>query len=422
MIGIVILGFGLIMVATMFPVAWTRARALSEFTVERAITENAHTTIGMLTRVSSISREASSFEGDPLCGPTGPTGPIGPIGACVNVRSDDRVHALHLENVQVERPRGFVDEDSWKLADPDGLLEFVRDQETGLNSGDNVVDQSYFRKRINFQERVFPPMAHRDDVDLATGKFTGPDDRWDDELDTRRFGWAVFHRLRAPVVDDSERITPAPCVTDELGRVRSFDMYYVTLRRGQSTHRYARQNPNKTPNPCVLGTSPAPAPDALGPGEDVMFPVAWRVQVEFLMDPNPVPGIPTEIVIPPNGSGFNDSQRLMLIQMFQRGTRFIDEINGEVYEVLDQRVSAAADQATLTLDREVLFDDLNIPDGDNRCEPCDDTSLIPQELLRTVWVFPPPVEPRASSSDPIIFKGKSPALAIDVRTLNVAPN
>jgi len=53
MIAIAILGFGLVMMATMFPIAWQRARNLSEFTSQNAATESAHTTLKMLLHVDS---------------------------------------------------------------------------------------------------------------------------------------------------------------------------------------------------------------------------------------------------------------------------------------------------------------------------------------------------------------------------------
>ncbi len=414
MIGIVILGFGLVMVATMFPVAWSRARTLSQYTVERAITENAHTTVRSLVRVSSVSRNVTSFEGDPLCYDLGT--PNQPVSACEGVRSDDRVHVLHMENVRVT-DRGFVHEEGWRLADPSDTLAFW---ETELPQ-EEVVELSFYRKRISFHERLFPPMGRRQGVDLFTDKFTGPDDRWDNELDTRRFCWAVFHRLRTPVVDDSSG-AGYECVTEGLGGARSFDMYYVTLRRGQSTFRYARQDPGFTPNPCDLTVPPVP-PAAMDPDSDVMFPVPWRVQVEFPDDlalAINASGIPTEIEVPPDAGNFDDSEILMLIQLFQRGTRFIDEINGEVYEVIEQRVSSAADKATLTLDREVVVEDLDVG-PDSRCNTCSAGVQDLEELIRTVWVFPPPVEPRSAADAPVIFNGSPPAVAIDIRTLSVAP-
>ncbi|MCH7872434.1 MAG: hypothetical protein IID33_12110 [Planctomycetes bacterium] len=325
--------------------------------------------------------------------------------------------------------RGFVHEEGWRLADPSDTLAFW---ETELPQ-EEVVELSFYRKRISFHERLFPPMGRRPDVDPFTGEFapsTPASKRWDDELDTRRFCWAVFHRLRTPVIDD-RTVFPIPerykCVTDELGGTRSFDMYYITLRRGQSTFRYARQDPGFTPDPCDLTVSPVP-PAAMDPGKDVMFPVPWRVQVEFLKNlalARDASGIPTEIQVPP-GESFDANETLMLIQMFQRGTRFIDEINGQVYEVIERRVNATADQATLTLDREVVVEDLDVPldagDPDSRCDTCLPGVQDLEELIRTVWVFPPPVEPRSAADAPVIFNGSPPAVAIDIRTLSVAPN
>ena len=413
MIGIVILGFGLVMVATMFPVAWSRARTLSQYTVERAITQNAHTTVRALVRVSGPSRIASSFESDLLFQPDlsvadldVPKTPLVPIAACAAFPTDTSVHALNLENIQV-LDRQFVNEDTWLREGGDLYDAF-------LNIAGPAIEQSFFYKRISFHERLFPPMDRR-----SSNDFTAPDPRWDDVLDTRRFAWSVLYRLR-DIVPFSLTDTSAP------GSTRSFDMYYVTLRRGQPAFRYARQKPdsNSLPDPCLLSALPV-TPAAMDPDKDVMFPVPWRVQVQF---PNSIvlgalpTGIPTEIEVPPDGGSFDASETLMFIQMFQRGTRFIDEINGQVYEVIDQRVSSDADKATLTLDREVLFDDLHIPNADPRCEPCDDTQLIDLELLRTVWVFPPPVEPRSAADAPVIFNGSPPAIAIDIRTLSVASN
>ena len=414
MIGIVILGFGLIMVATMFPVAWSRARTLSQYTVERAITENAHTTVRSLLRTSGPTHIASSFESDllfqaDLTVPAldVPVRPLAPIAECPDFPSDTSVHALNLENIQVVN-RQFVNEDTWLREG--GALENAFNSVIGP-----VVEQSFFYKRISFHERMFPPMERRTSNDFAV-----PNDPWDAALDTRRFCWSVLYRLRDMISFDATTDISAP------GSTRSFDMYYVTLRRAQPAFRYARQKPdaNSLPDPCLLSASPV-TPAAMDPNKDVAFPVPWRVQVQFtgIFLPGAAPtGIPTEIEVPSTLGTFNENETLMFIQMFQRGTRFIDEINGQIYEVIDQRVSPAADKATLTLDREVLFDDLDMPNNDLRCAPCGVNMLIPEELLRTVWVFPPPVEPRAAPGAPVIFNGSPPAIAIDVRTLSVGPN
>ena len=54
MIAIVILGLGLVMVATMFPVAWDRARTLSEHTTEQTIASAAHARMEATLRPAGI--------------------------------------------------------------------------------------------------------------------------------------------------------------------------------------------------------------------------------------------------------------------------------------------------------------------------------------------------------------------------------
>ena len=413
MIGIVILGLGMVMVATMFPVAWGRARTLGEFTVQRAITGNAHATVSSLVRVSGPSRNATSFESDLLYRPLSEDDPddpdlTRPIADCpLSFPSDTFVHTLNLENLQVV-DRRFVAENLW-------LRDGENPDNAERNEAGSVIENSFFRKRVSFHERVYPPMSVRDNVDLITGEFDGEDDRWDDALATRRYGWSVFYRLRE-VVEPGDAGAP--------GTPRSFDMYYVMLRRGQSSLRYARQatDPASLPDPCDL-TGSAVDLAAMDSDMDVMFPVPWRVQVLFptsILCGTVPTGIPTEIEIPP--PGVSTKTGTMLIQMFQRGTRFIDNLNGQVYRVNDRRVAADLKKATLTLDREVLCEDLDIsPENDALCNPCDVDILIDAELRRTVWVFPPPVQPRAKGDDVPVFSGSPPVIAIDVRALIVAP-
>ncbi len=426
MIGIVILGLGMVMVATIFPVAWSRARTLSEFTVQRTITASAQVTVQSLLRASGPTRNATSFQGDVLCNEF----TAAAISACALGASDPTdtwVHALNLENVRVT-DRRFVDENVWRIEG--GLLDLAELS----NSGHDFIERSFFRKTISFHERMYPPIGRRENVDFL-GEFTGPDDRWDNALASRRFCWSVLYRLRDPLEVDRLACTPP-------GSTRSFDIYYVTLRRGQSALRYARQDPTlaSMPDPCLLNGVPV-TPAADDPDEDVMFPVPWRVQVQFpdtlerrfdvLGHRRETSGIPTEIEVPPSGIT-SATARVSLVQMFSRGTQFIDEITGEVYRVIRRRITGIGDTAKLTLNREVLFEDIDLPKDPALpsaplsllCPACGaaGAALDGPELLRTVWVFPPPVEPRASASDPLVFSGSQPVVAIDIRTLNMAPS
>jgi hypothetical protein len=170
-----------------------------------------------------------------------------------------------------------------------------------------------------------------------------------------------------------------------------------------------------------------------------MFPVPWRVQVQFpdtlvlerdpttgLPNPNAT-GIPTEIQVPP--PALTDAEaRTMLVGMFPVGAQFIDEITGEVYRVVKRRVTGAdEDQAFLTLDREVFIEDIHMDPLDPRCLTCPLAGVVePVEQLRTVWVFPPPVEPGSMTSDEprtsLTFVGSQPVVGVDIRTLNISPS
>ena len=70
MIAIVILGLGLVMVATVFPVAWGRARELSEFTQQQSITPAAQNLTSRILRAApadlGTATVGPSFAGDLL--------------------------------------------------------------------------------------------------------------------------------------------------------------------------------------------------------------------------------------------------------------------------------------------------------------------------------------------------------------------
>ncbi len=420
MIGIAILGLGMVMVATIFPVAWSRARTLSEYTAEKSATAGAYTTVKSLVHVSGSSRNSSSFHGDLLWDFLNDRS----IRACRNYWADDSefyadvlphdtlVHALNMENIRVEERR-FISEDTWMIQDPDGVLYREGDVNVGDSAGQDVVEESFFRSRIRFHQRVYPPIERREDVD-RTGTFQqGEDgDRWDDALATRRFCWSVLHRF-----------TRKPAYKDE---TRSFQLFIVTLRRPNPNYRYARQDrEGGIPNPCDL-TIGAVVPEALPPDQDVMFPVPWRVQVEFpdiKIDDEPT-GVPTEILVPPRGASNDEDVNRMLSGMFPTGAYFIDEVTGKYYKVTKRRVTGAmGEQAHLTLDQEVVVKDLDLDNDDPRCsEPfCVVDRLDDAERLRTVWVFPPAVEATRGPKDTLVFQGNQPVVGISEPVLKVPP-
>jgi len=462
------------MVATMFPVAWDRARTLSDYTVEQAASSAAHATLQTLLRPAghSLARResplttppfeelrltAGGLAGDMFFDPTlarpqtlmDPVPPKPDWHLAILAYSDTSVHALNVENVLFISPVGPmpVGEDPWHLEDPGGgppappPTEIVQDRfekadypqaDYPRNRGRSFPAGLFYQPQVRAWQRLYPPME-------APPTAPGPAlDQWNEKLATRRFCWAVLHRLRSRVGPTPPGPLVQPWQSDQLvreaaaamGSTRTFDMYYVTLRRSKSTNRYARQDPTpaRIPNPFVFDRAVAPVqPAALEADKDVLFPVAWRVQMEF---PNGLAlaagatGIPTEIHVPPND--ITGETARMLVQMFPAGTQFIDEITGALYRVAKRRiVDDEGEKSVLTLDREIVVEDLDLPPGDPRCDTvvCIPGALVAEELLRTVWVFPPPVDRSQSSDEQTpLFDGPSPVVDIEVGSLSISPS
>ncbi|MFQ5590976.1 MAG: type II secretion system protein J, partial [Phycisphaerae bacterium] len=467
MIAIVILGLGLILVATMFPVAWNRARSLTEYTTQVAVTEAAHNTVELLTRVDTLQEppppalpDAGSFAGDLI------TRGLDPDGLPIDIvsYSDTRVHALHLENLladsqgfvpaRVDNPEDFpwaTGHFPWKLeriALPDQTTNIAGlglDPEGACFIGPcEPLLSMFFNAQVRFGERLYPPMPEQ---------LKPFDELWYEVLGNRRYAWAVFHRLPKPTwpndpspppdregrcnFDDPATSVPV-AAAKSVNSTRTFVMYYVTLKRPQPALRYARQDtdPAKTPEfdwllPGVdwpVGGREVPKePAALPPEYDVVLPSPWRVQVLFpntlasrTDGNNPPTNIPTEIKVNPKAAptaGF-------VVDMFQEGTQCIDELNGQIYRITQRRLlGRELDEAVLTLDREILIEDIN--DGYCFADPLTEdhpsnNTLEPEELLRTVWVFPPPVQAQRSGGAPV-FTGNQPVVSIETRTLQRSP-
>ncbi len=426
MIGIVILGLGMVMVATIFPVAWSRARTLSEYTSQRVVTAAASATVKSLVRVSGPGASGSgsigtSFLGDVLYDH------VNDLSAVICDWQDqewpedkwDRVHALHVENMTVST-RQVIPEDLWKVEDQDvqtpgqKLRRLFRQME-----GEPIVEDSYYRPQVAFHERVYPPMEP-----LRVGTAADEEDRWHDALATRRFCWAAFYRLRTDIDFDPDA-SMGPVDRGGLGVTRTFDFYYVTLRRPQATYRYAPQDPDSASNPCELTSTPVEPAATSSNSDDVMFPIPWRVQVQFpntLVFADNATGVPTEILVPPTGAASDVAKQFMLAQMFPAKAWFIDEVSGNVYRVVKRRVTGDHDeQAFLTLDREVFIEDLDLPNGYPPYPQNHPGVLDDEELLRTVWVFPPSVQPRDAGDDILVFEGSQPVVDIKVQTRHIHP-
>jgi len=283
----------------------------------------------------------------------------------------------------------------------------------------------FLASQVDFESSVQPPMPLWDDVEsLDVGEREAARLAWYEDLDTRRFAWAVLHRLREQVGPTLTSLTPLEDARGAADTTRNFDIYYVTLRRPQPVLRYARQDPNEDSAPDPADPEHVTTPAALGPEQDVLFPSPWRVQVRFPdpEDPACLPNccnwndcvtikppthIPSQIEV--NTQGFPTTDFLM--DMFQVDTQLIDERTGQVYTVTGRRfTNDDQTEGRVTLNREVLCEDV-----------CDHAVITGKLLVRTVWVFPPPVRRRASGNDPLVFYGKQPVVGIDVRTLSLSP-
>lgn len=459
MIAIVILGLGLTMVATMFPVAWERTRRLNDQTIGQAMVPAIRSQVESIVPVSGVDMDAAGLAGDLIVDADyGVTGVGKIVSAFGGFASDTRVHALNVQNVRVEN-RAFVSEDPWRLERMPGLprpgdvpspTDLLADGD--LTPGPLFASRTYHTPRLEFHQRVHAPLPRRDTrpeiTDPITGEFKGADPQWDLLLDGRRFASAVLHRMVDYVgpfpgaVPSLNGYSSAEAwAKDAVAQPRRMELYLVSLRRPQSA-RFARQDPDSTvtPDPYELTATPAPSPRALPATDDVLFPVAWRVQIQLpsstgkarLSSRATPSGIPTEVQVPPGDlpiEGRPEAIRLSLVQMFPVGTSFIDEVNGQVYKVAQRRLVPAKDggeNAILTLDREVFMEDVDLPDQDPRCDSCQVLSAghatpDPPELLRTVWVFPPPVASREANEPLPFFDGGSPVLGVEVRAVTIAP-
>lgn len=391
MIAIVILGLGLLIVATMFPIAWSKARELAESTATTTCADTAETTVRLKTRVARL--------GDP----------VGVTGYVPSFRADDDgllytlqgvaawidpyVHALHMEN--------------YAVAEPPSASAFVGDflsaptVGTGTDPDPDTHPGPLPDVQVAIQDRLYPALPQVPAADLAFNA-------WMARLDERRFCWSVLHKLDYDPAG-------AASLLPHRSNVRTFTFYYVTLRRGQSTNRYARQDPAFAP---AYGAPAAPTPvtpQDLGATEDVMFPVPWRVQIDLTAPPLTPTGLPSEATA---NSAANPTNRLVA-EMLPRGAYMIDELNGEIYRVAKSEFdldsedpSGLLSRAFLTFESEVTAESLD-SDGS--------LTLEPQELLRTVWVFPPPVDAERGAGNLPAFSGPQPVAGIEVRTMTFSP-
>jgi len=474
MIAIVILGLGLVMTATMFPVAWTRARTLTEYTTQRSLASSAESTLSTLLHAAGPSIRvveappgnftqkllltAGNLAGDLFYDPTlaggtyySPTLNSYQVPAIV-AYSDTRVHALNVQNILVSSTGGAtvdprIPERPWRqelmfnientnshplIKDPNILVfEDVNDWKNQF-----FINNSFYAAQVPIEQRVSPSLgAYPTEISPDGDKARA---NWRDKLSARRFLWAVLHRLRSPVgppnpngnaLSSQQATEQLTLATEAVGTMRVFDFYIVTLRRTQPSNRYARQEwepPTSLPDPTNRDVV---VPASRSASDDVLFPTPWRVQIQLPLTlklrsapPGAVgapTGVPTEVQVPP--TGVPAASTAMLAGMFPTGTQFVDEVNGQAYRVVKRREGLPGTPvdgfAFLTLDREVLVEDV-----DDSPQFGGDFAMESDDAVRTVWVFPPAVDRSAGGSETQpFFDGSPPVVGIDVLTISLSP-
>ncbi len=213
MIAIVILGLGLLTVAAMFPIAWTKARDMAEFNNQQAITASAESTVTLVANVAgpaAVLPGASSFKGDPVTGRP----------------ADPWVHPLHMANILATNPDPGTFDVAYVGDFEDAINATPPNSDFELNPEDSHTPLPWVQ--VEFRERLYPPMPPLpDEASLPVQQYEAELDRWYTLLSQRRFCWGAFHKLDydpyAPVAEQPNPAEP-----------RSFTFYFVTLRRGQA--------------------------------------------------------------------------------------------------------------------------------------------------------------------------------------------
>jgi len=424
MVAIVILGLGMLMAATMFPVGWLRARELAEFTTETSAAESAATTVRLLTNVADANAPANTVS----------TSFVGDFDSAVAelvlpVPADTDVHVLHIENMLSEAGitwpelvRSSADLANGNLALPGEMLtvdQRLDNWVAAINAppllSPTPLIHSVLNPEIAFHERIVPPLPRRPLTTDVPPPTLDQLSQWNSMLRARRFAWAVLYKFDEPL--------PATATA-----TRNMTFYYVTLRRTRELQRFARQDP-------VNATT---QPTALLPPEDMLFPVPWLVNVQLLGTWETTTGPNQGDPLPPTGLGSQaaanptaNANGRLIAQMLQPGSVLIDRLNGNIYTVREHRFTGDGDnfdhQATMTLDREVSVADVDSdPDGPGPVPPNGIADLAAQggtEDTRDFWVFPPSVlgDPNTRAGGYVTFEGQQPVVGVETRQAYLSP-
>lgn len=464
MIAVVILGVGLLMVATMFPIAWTKARdQIEETNVGNAVT-SAEATVNTKFQIARFVPEVAKGFGDDgfSANPPGWTTWQSNIHDCFSQHqtsfmgdlgiiswgggshgTDNRVHPLNAYNMAAD-PTAYESEAAgidWLPALTNEV--FLPDEPHLLETADAmaIIRNAEGKRRVPepqvlLEDRFLPALSIKLDPNDPNAVPSSASDQalvienWYARLRGRRYAWATLVRLNngddLRTTLDQEGITYDSMAIGGLNRAtwdnpRVFTVYYVSLRRTQSGSRFPRQefrNGEGQDWPPVIPDGTVAEPQAMPAAFDTVLPTPWRVQV-YVPNPvdttnaNTVRGLPGEVVANSDSSDLSGETGDIVTKLLPRGAWFIDELSGQVYTVTRRRLYDNDRRAILTVDKEITREDL----APNR----DLTEYIEdRDRLRTIWVYPPPVDAARIGTKPV-FEGVQPVIGIDTRTLVVRP-
>jgi len=427
MIAVVILGVGLLIVASMFPVAWTKAREQVEATNIANTLVSAQTVIKPKLRVS---KQIATWTGeDSAFDALTPSSFLGDLGVFMNTTfdgsttprrgSDTAVHPINMFNLAAS-PDLYAASSGSVEGMPEATGDvFVRENPHRLET---VAAPFSFRPpppQVRFEDRLLPPVPAR--LRLAGGSPT-PDEEgiladWVEQLRQRRYCWGMLARLNNGDEWGTDFVGEGVSYENDasFGEPRFVTFYYVTLRRTHGQQRFPQQaccpiGDNLWPvhQSAATYASQVATPAAWSLFADTVFPTPWRVQVYVPFPSDEPTGLPSEIEV----NTLNVQTGSIVTNMLPRGAYMIDELNGNVYKVVRRRLIEDDTAAILTIDSEITIADITppgLPFDQNR------------DRLRTVWVYPPAVELQRDANDQPIFEGSNPVVGIEVRTDVLSP-
>ncbi len=459
MIAVVILGIGLLVTSSMFPIAWYKARDVVEATKVTNSSDAAEVSLKFLSGVSSVGNVAKSsfFPGDWVTFAS-----VGDFST--SSLSDTRVHHLNLGNYLADEYKDtekFWINNSWEsdypVADNTWSLDGWLDEELPTVVADPDISRKLIMKLfypvVSANSRMIPPIEARpqpsdpddSDYDAVASSL------WEDSFEASRFCWSVFYRFNSLVGSNVDPNASAEVrkaqVSEALSKPRTLTVYHVLLKRPANA-RFARQLGFSGGNTNWEDKEKLATPLARGKEYDVCLPVPWRIEAELLHVPemnDPFVGMPSEIT----------TKDEVLYDILQPDTTLIDERTGQVFQI-KQRREKEYPEIILTLDKEYgwrdIYDAASDPFPANRTDLRDDSwnvmrdwenlgcSELPfsdpefddkcgdnsgrmtdEPERRIYWVFPPPVDGQTSDDGIPYFDGKSPLVTVNIRQMTIKP-